>query len=209
MRTSLFLFFLLGYIASVSAQTLEQFIEDAEQQHQNANYYGAYDSYRIASQFDKSRMDLWYQQAENARLYTAYETALQAYQHVLKSEQANEFPRLQLRLAQVNQSLGHYEESLAHYEQFLQRTDLSSEDQLLAEKGADDSKWSIERMKTAEDIQVSPLAREINSEYADFGYHSADDYYYFSSNRVKYEEDDQVPARYLSRIFRVRANDTI
>jgi hypothetical protein len=72
MNRYLFIFFLFGCVLPLSAQTMQQFIDDAEKQHTNENYYGAYDSYRIAAQFDSTRMDLWYEQGENARLYTAY-----------------------------------------------------------------------------------------------------------------------------------------
>ncbi|MEM7572288.1 MAG: hypothetical protein AAF433_05290 [Bacteroidota bacterium] len=182
---------------------MQQFIDDAELQHENQNYYGAYDSYRIATKFDESRMDLWYGQGENARLYTAYETALGAYNHVLLNAAAGDFPELQFRLGQVQQFLGNYEEAVLHYEQYLSQPSAGQENREAAEKNLEDSRWAASRILEADDFEVTHLPIAINSEYSDFAYRPNGDSSFFSSNRILYEQDELNPPRYLSRIFRV------
>ncbi|MCB0630199.1 MAG: hypothetical protein R2824_25390 [Saprospiraceae bacterium] len=209
MKRYLFLLFLFGCSMPLSAQTMEQFIEDAEKQHENENYYGAYDSYRIATEFDESRMDLWYHQGENARLYTAYETALGAYQQVLQHADISEFPELHLRMGQVHQFLGNYEEAVGHYRQFLSQGNISEANRALADKNLTDSEWAAGRLQDADPIQVTHLNPDINTKYSDFALRRRGAFSYYTSNRIPFENDKLYPIRYLSRIFRIPNGDTL
>jgi hypothetical protein len=206
MRRILTALLFLGCSLLLTAQTMEQFIEDAKKQHENQNYFGAYDSYRIATKFDESRMDLWYNQGENARLYTAYETAMKAYQHVLMNGDPTEFPELQFRLGQVQQFLGNYAEASVHYENYLAQSGAGLENRAAAEKNLSDCAWAAERMLEADTFNVSHLPRDINSKFSDFAYRPDTDSIFFSSNRVDFEKDSLDPHRFLARIFRVMRN---
>ena len=204
MRRILTALLFCGCSLLLSGQTMEQFIEDAELQHKNMNYYGAYDSYRIATKFDDSRMDLWYGQAENARLYTAYETALKAYQHVMLNGDVSQFPELQFRMGQVQQFLGNYEEAAQHYRNYLAQAATGQANRAAAEKNLDDSEWAAGRFAERDSFNVTHLPQNINTEYSDFAYRPMPDSTFFSSNRVKWEEDPLDPPRYLARIFRTK-----
>ncbi|MEM6395316.1 MAG: hypothetical protein AAF741_03145 [Bacteroidota bacterium] len=186
---------------SLCAQTMMQFIEDAELQHERENYYGAYDSYRIAFEFDEERLDLKYEAAENSRLYTAYGTAMRDYQYVQQRAAASEFPELQFRLGQVNQNIANYEEAIAHYEQYLADSP-SGANRAEAQKNLEDSRWALDRMMNKDSFPATNLPRDINTVYSDFGFHRTDDSTFFSSNRVEFEEDKLDPNRFTSRIFR-------
>jgi outer membrane protein OmpA-like peptidoglycan-associated protein len=208
MNRFLFMLFLFGGVLPLSAQTMQQFIDDAEKQHANENYYGAYDSYRIAAEFDSTRMDLWYEQGENARLYTAYHTALTAYQRVRRFAAAGEFPELEFRLGEVNQSLGNYEEAVAHYRRYLDQDEAETAHRAAAAKNLADSQWAADRIEEADPFVASHLPRDINTEYSDFSFRRRGALSFLSSNRQKFENDSLVPVRYLSRIFQNRPGDT-
>ncbi|MEM6772441.1 MAG: tetratricopeptide repeat protein, partial [Bacteroidota bacterium] len=204
MRRILTALLLFGCSLLLTAQTMEQFVEDAEKQHKNQNYYGAYDSYRIAAEFDESRMDFWYNMGENARLYTAYGKALDAYQHILTNGDPAEFPELRFRMGQAHQSLGNYEEAADSYRRYLEQG--NGVNQEAAQKNLSDSEWSPDRMAARDTFDATHLPAAINTKYSDFAYRPETDSIFFTSNRVEFEKDTESPPRFMARIFRVMRN---
>ena len=120
MDRHIFMVLLLVFGASaVSAQSLAQYIKAGEQARATVDEYRACRYYSISVEFDPSQTDLWYQYAEAAQQVEAFDVAVEAYEHIINSENSDEYPLAALQLGEVYLKIGRYDEARAQLENFL------------------------------------------------------------------------------------------
>lgn len=184
-------------------QSLQGFIRAAEKAADREDYYSAYNYYQIALEYDSSRIDLWYELGESARLWGAYNLAESAYREVMRRPGRDTFAVLDYRYAQVNMRNGDYDEAAAYYQQFLESEPGGPEDlRRQAQIQLTDIEWAMEQLQQADSIRIYHLGDTINTAYSDFGYTRRGDTVYYSSFRFDYKEDTLNPRRNLIRILR-------
>lgn len=183
---------------TVYAQTLDQWITAADQAFDLKDYYSAYNYYEVATQYDTSRMDLWYKMGESAQYFTAYNKAERAYTRVGASAMRDSFPLLDFRLAQVLQLKGDYDRALNLYETYLSMEDSLADE---AEKNLISCEWALDELTRKDDVAISHMGDKINSPNNDFGLYRLGDTVFFSSLRFVDKKDKVVPRRSYTKIL--------
>ncbi len=202
MKKFSFLFFLLLScigISSLYSQTLDQWINAADESFQKKDYYSAFKYYDVAIKYDTSRIDLWYKLGESAQLFTAYNAARDAYRIVNSSSLRDSFPLLDYRMAEVLQKKGLYTEAASLYDTYISHGDTLLEE---AEKHLINCDWAADALTRPANTFVHNMGDQINSPYSDFGLFHKNDTIYFSSLRFYMKDDEVIPRREVSKILR-------
>lgn len=190
------LFFVLCCTSQLQAQSQDQWIKAGDKAFTTSDYYAAYRYYGVAIEYDSSRTDLWYQYAESAREFDAYQSAEKAYEQVLLGETSASYPMAAFRLAEVKQRIGKYEEARHLYEQFLDdNPDIVPTYKKSAMVGMQDAEWAQNVMDNQKDLKIVTLGPNVNTAYSDFAPTLKGNTLYYSSLRYTYEKDTANPAR--------------
>lgn len=186
-----------------SAQTLDQWIKAGDRASASADYYAAFRYYEIALEFDSTRMDVWNQYAESARRFDAYNKAAKAYQRVVNSPQARNFPKAAFWLGVCKQKLGEYQASKELFQQYLDdQPGASDAEKTAALKGISDCLWADSIVQHKTEIVIVNLGDKVNSAYSDVGPAFKGDEFYYSSFKFVNERDTANPPRTYFKILK-------
>ena len=200
-KFSFLLFLLFSGIATTSiySQTLDQWINAADEAFQKEDYYSAFKYYEVAVQYDTSRIDLWYNLGESAQYFTAYNAATDAYQRVSNSSLRDSFPLLDYRKGEVLQKKGQYTEAASLYDTYISHADTLLDE---AERNLINCDWAADLLTRPAKTVVRNMGDQINSPYSDFGLFRKGNTSYFSSLRFFLKDDEVVPRREVTKILR-------
>lgn len=203
-KLTLLLVFFGLCVSGIQAQTLNAYIKGAKEALEKKDYYSAYNYFRIAHEIEPNNVEITYQLAESARLYSAFTNAEKYYQEVADSDKANNFPELTYWQGIVKARLGKYEEALNLFN--IYQTERSGENEELtasAIKHVESVNWAIEAMLDKDTIlELLHLGGEINTAFSEFGSHSkADTLYYTSLRFILDDKDPATPDKPYSKIL--------
>ena len=191
------------FTIAASGQTLKQWVDEGDFAFSKEDYDRAYQCYKIALEIDSSRLELWYQFAESARLFHIYPQAEKGYERVYSIDESNTYPKIALWLGMTKQTLEKYEEAIYYFEEFLNNGPTNDKRLIeIAEKGIENSRWALEQFKLNERLIVAHMGPAINSEYSEFGVATKGDTMYFSSYRFINKKDTVSPPRPYIKIVR-------
>lgn len=199
-------YLLTGVLVQLIAQSpsKRQFVEAAEREFADKNYYGAMVYYNEALEFDITDKNILFKSAEAARLFNSYSRAAEKYQYLVDSLKDDTQPQAIYWLGSMKQQMGKYEEARKYYDMYL------------SEYGGIDSFYTAKAKKELSSIQYASsqsqnykknikfekLGDDINTAYSEIGGHMFHDEFYFSSMRYKEEKPIVTPAKDISKILK-------
>lgn len=194
--------FLAGSFTTSYAQTLEAYMEAADESFAKKDYYSALKYYEIANEIKEYEDPaIWYKYAESARLISAYTVADSAYQVVVEKK-ATEYPLAIYWLANMKQRLGKYQQAKSLYERFIEESPLAEDYyKTVAERGAKESIWALNMLENPKNVEVKHLDANINTPYSEFGPYYKGDTLYYSSYSFVEKNDEYNPQRIYSRMM--------
>ena len=197
---------LLCFFTKTKAQSpsKRQFIEAAEREFADKNYYGALLYYNEALEFDNSDTEMLFKAAESARLFNAYSKAAEKYHYLVDSLHDNSQPIAIFWLAHMKQRMGKYEEARKYYEMYLSEygdTDTlftaMTKKELASVAYAKSLSLGYKR-----NIKFTKLGEDINTPASEVGGNIFNKEFYFSSMRYKEEKPLTSPSRDISKILK-------
>ena len=200
-RTPLILLFLFFYSLNLSAQTFKAYQKAGNKAMEQNDYYAAMVYFANALEIKPESTEARYNYAEVARQFHGYEVAAAAYEKVLESEEANQFPLTHFWLGKVKKSQGDYAAAIRHFQNYQNQSNANSE--MTAESTAEIAacRWAIEVVAVPEDLEINQLNKRVNSPYSDFGALMRNDTLYYSSYKYNFKEDSQNPPRRQSKML--------
>jgi len=115
------IFLLLACAGNIAAQSpsKRQFIEAAESEFADKNYYGALIYYNEALEYDNTDKDITFKAGEAARLFNAYSKAAEKYHILIDTLNDESHPIAIFWLGNMKQRMGKYDEAQKYYEMYL------------------------------------------------------------------------------------------
>ncbi len=204
MRHIYTILFVMGISALGWSQSQKQYIDAAEKAFLEKNYYAALSYYLEAQEFDTTDVNLMYNTAESARLFSSYTIAEQEYHKVVERDDDNLFPLSTFRLAEMYQMQGDYDSAKMYYELYL--SEQEGEDQYFtakAKKELSSIEWSQTIIdNTAENITINNYGEGVNTPNSEFGAVMEDEGISYSSLAFDTEEQQYMPEKPISRVLR-------
>lgn len=199
MKYWLFLLLMLGSF-DMNGQSFKAYQKAAEKAFAKQDYYTALHHWRSALERKPKAAEAWYQYANAARLFYAFEVAKEAYEKVLQYREPNTYSATNYYLGLVSKGLGQYEEALIAFADYQTENGPKEFDALLPVhiKACQDAK---KKLSAAATHTVTPLSKRINTAYSDFGAWQQADTLYFSSYRFENKKDKTVPKRKIAKIL--------
>ncbi|MCS6818828.1 MAG: tetratricopeptide repeat protein, partial [Chitinophagales bacterium] len=112
--------------SAIYGQSVEQLYKAGLQSLQSGAYYAAEAYFKQALTKDDSRVEIWNNYAEAARLNNNYTTAIQAYEKVIQLDKTKAFPLSRFWLGSLLIYVQQYQEAIRQLESF--RYDYRAED---------------------------------------------------------------------------------
>lgn len=204
MRYWLFLLLILGSLG-LNGQSFKAYQKAAEKAFAKQDYYTALHYWRNALERKPKAVDAWYQYANAARLFYAFEVAQEAYENVLKYREPNTYTATNYYLGLVLKGLGHYEEALLVFRGYEAENGPQEFDPLLRVH-IQACQAAKQKLAAAPTHTVTPLSKRINTAYSDFGAWQQADTLYFSSYRFENKKDKTTPKRKIAKILYTTAS---
>lgn len=196
-------FFCLGNIHAQSP-TKKQYLERAERDYADKNFYGALINYNIVLEFDEKDPVIIFKAAESARQFNSYARAAEKYSYLVDTLNDDKQPLSVFWLASMNQRIGKYDEAKKYYDMYL--SEYGGTDSLyteLAKKelvSVDYAKGVVTNPK--KNVTFDKLGEDVNSTSSDVSAIMHNKKLYFSS--MKYYEEKVVkkaPKREISKLL--------
>ncbi len=192
-------------LANIFAQspTKKQFIEAAEKEYANKNFYGAMIHYNTVLEFDDKDPVIIFKAAESARQFNAYAKAAEKYKYLVDTLSDDKQPIAVYWLASMNQRMGKYDEAQKYFDMYL--SEYGGTDSLYTEMAkkelvsVDYAKGVVTNPK--KNVTFDKLGDDVNSTSSDVSAIVHKKRLYFSS--MKYYEDKPVklPKREISKLL--------
>lgn len=190
--------------SSGQSPTKKKFIEAAEKEFADKNFYGALLYYNEALEFDKNDPIILFKSAESARQFNAYNKAAEKYQYLIDTLRDNTQPIAIYWLAKMKQSAGKYAEARKYYDIYL--SEFGNIDTLYTAK----TKKELASLDYAESLHAKPkknikldkLGENINSPASEVAGNIIHDEFYFSSMKYKESNPLALPARDISKLLK-------
>ncbi len=191
-------------LAHAQSPSKRQFIEAAEREFADKNYYGALQYYNEAIEFDNTDKEIIFKAGESARLFNAYSKAAEKYHYLVDSLNDNTQPLSIFWLANMKQRMGKYDEARKYYEMYL--SEYGDNDSLFTAKTKKELA-SVEYAKSLSlgykrNIKFEKLGEDINTPASEVGGNLFNKEFYFSSMRYKEENPLATPSRDISKILK-------
>lgn len=207
MRRSLFNILITGFCLlsgmQLSAQTKKAFLEAAELNFANKNYYAALVYYSKALEFNENDTAIIIKAAESARLFNSYAKAAEMYSLLLDSMEYTGNPDLVYHKASMFQKMGRYDEAERTYQ--IYKTAYENQDSFLLQK-TEKELASIEYAKemlteSNPTISIQKLEGEINTPHSEVGAIIFREGLLYSSKQFYEKNSKQKPARSISKLM--------
>jgi outer membrane protein OmpA-like peptidoglycan-associated protein len=190
--------------AVCQSPTKKQFIEAAEKEYADKNFYGALIHYNEALEFDKKDPVVLFKSAESARQFNAYARAAEKYQYLIDSLGDNTQPVAIYWLAKMKQNTGKYDDARKYYDMYM--SEYGNTDSLFTAK----AKMELASIEYAQSLTKNPkknirlekLGEDINSPSSEVAGNVINDEFYFSSMKYKEANPLNLPSRDISKILK-------
>jgi outer membrane protein OmpA-like peptidoglycan-associated protein/tetratricopeptide (TPR) repeat protein len=202
----------LMVISTVIGQspTKKQFIETAEKEYADKNFYWALIHYNEALEFDKNDPVVLFKSAEAARQFNAYARAAEKYQYLIDSLRDNTQPVAIYWLAKMKQNTGKYDEARKYYDIYMSEygnTDTLFTAKTKKELASIDYAQSLTK-NPKKNIRLEKLGEDINSPSSEVAGNVINDEFYFSSMKYKEANPLTLPSRDISKLLK-KSKDSI
>lgn len=193
------------------AQSLSQFTNAAEKAFMEKDYYSALSYYLEVTDFDTSDINVMYNVAESARNFSSYAIADDYYQKVVDRDSDGKYPMASYWLAEMLQMQGEYDEATTYYNIYL--SEQEGEDEYLtakAKKQISSAEWSKELLSNpAQNITISRLGDNINTEFSEFGAIYDQDNITYSSLAFASKERQNIPSKVISKLLKSSDGESV
>ena len=181
-----------------------QFIEAAEREFADKNYYGALIYYNEALEFDPVDKDVLFKAAESARLFNSYSKAAEKYQYLVDSLNDNTMPLVIYWLGSMKQHMGKYEEARKYFDMYMSEYGgLDTFYTARAKKEIASIEYAATQTKNFKrNVSFEKLGDDINTTASEVAGHLFKDEFYFTSMRYKEEKPVLFPAREISKLLK-------
>ncbi len=194
----LILFLFLGF--QINGQTAKAFEKAGDKSFKNKDYGAALEYYRNALEINNKKISINYKYAEVARLFYAYDYAIEYYKKVKTSEESQAYPLTDYWLGKVYQSIGDYETAISSFNDYL-TNDKNSTFKKQAQKAVENCKWAIEIVNNADEVKIQQLNKRVNTAYSEFGPLQRGDTLFYTSFKFNNPNDEHVPPRKVSKVM--------
>ena len=194
--------FLLVLSLGTTAQTYRAYLRAAEIERAEEDHYGAMTYYGEALKIEEEAWGTWYEFAESARKFMAYQVAANAYPKVYTSADSLEFPLALYHHAEMEKQLGNYERAESLFQKFLQtgRGDAFHQQRAVAE--LESIGFALELMSETDDrMIVSKLPAKFATPYSEFAPVQRGDHLYLSAFAYPRSEGKLDPERLYSKVL--------
>jgi len=197
-------FISITILSSAHGQTLNAYVKGAKEAMARKDYFSAYNFMRVAHEIEPNNIEITYDLAESARLYSAFTNAEKFYEEVASDSKANDYPETNFWLAYVKERLGKYQEALDLFQ--IYQTEHSAEKPALdsmAQKHIATANWALKELENIDtSLDLVHLGPEVNTTFSEFGAAQDSNQLYYSSLRFL-GQDKQVsqPERPYSKIL--------
>lgn len=187
-----------------------KYIEAAEREFADKNYYGALLYYNEVLEFDRDDRDILYKSAEAARHFNSYTKAAEKYQYLIDSLKDDTHPEAVFWLANMKQHAGDYSEADKYYDLYI--SEYGGIDTLMTAR-AKKEKASVSYARTLaarpkKNVKLEKLGNDINTPASEVAGSLIRDEFYFSSMKYKEEKPAKLPFRDISKILK-KSRDSI
>jgi hypothetical protein len=205
-QKNIILLFILAFSGISFGQTKVQFINAAEREFANKNYYGALEYFNIVLEFDEKDPVYVYKAAESARLFNAYEQAANKYTLLLDTLNDTSHPDATFWLAMMKQNMGKYEDARKYYNQYI--TEFGQEGELLTERARKEMSYLDYAQAIAnnpkKNIKIERMNEDVNTSYSEVSPLSVGKDFYFSSMKFEEKKPLTFPAKEVSKLLRIK-----
>ncbi len=201
---------ILGISIAVQAQTMKAFVKEADKAMLDKDYYTALEHYQSALDIQPENVELQYQVAQAARLFSAYQVAETNYKAVMTSKDSAKYPLSQYYLAQVQISEGKYADAKTNLTAF-STSGRSTDAAITAEvsNSLKDIEFSTQAAPPKqENCKLTKLDETVNSEWNDFAPSIINGKLYFTSLRFLADKDNRTPPKTYAGVL-VKEGDQI
>ena len=196
------LMMLLGNTLSF-AQSAKAYEKAGDKAFSRKDYAAALEYYRNALEINNKKISLSYKYADVARLFHAYDFAVDYYTRVLENEKASDFPLTNYWLGKVKKSMGEYPEAKQYFHNFIKQEKSGNSKFIESAKNEIQScEWAMEVIANqAEDIIIQQLNKRVNTPFSEFGSLMKGDTLYYSSLRYDNKDDEHDPPRKITKVL--------
>ncbi|NNE16269.1 MAG: hypothetical protein HKN51_14890 [Saprospiraceae bacterium] len=194
------LFFLFSQ--ALNGQTLNAFLNAAEEALAEKDYYNAAYYYKTAIEFDTTDLNNRYAYADASLMFNAYAAAERAFQRVVDNDSEKAFALAPYKLAEAQHKMGKYEAAKRNYQLYISENEgdnsaLISE----AEKAINAINWAVDNGDPIDGVTISNLGGSVNTPYSEYNAIRSNDKIYYASHRFEFEEEDRKINRIFSKVL--------
>ncbi|MFT5766055.1 MAG: tetratricopeptide (TPR) repeat protein [Saprospiraceae bacterium] len=200
MRFISIIFFFLVIGIQLSGQTAKAFEKAGDKAFKNKDYGAALEYYRNAMEINQEKISTIYKYAEVARMFYAYDFAVDYYKKVKNSKEAEKYPLTDYWLGQVHLSIGFYTEAISYFNNYLNNSGNSTFEKQ-AQKAIISCDWALEVINNEDDIEIQQLNKRVNTPYSEFGPLLRGDTLFYTSFQFDNLNDEHDPPRKISKVM--------
>lgn len=187
-------------IASISyGQSVRAFEKAGDKAFKNKDYGAALEYFRNAMEMNDKKVSLKYKYAEVARLFYAYDFAIENYKAVKESDEAKNFPLTNYWLGDVYRSMGRYDSAINLFNQYLASNNGTYKKE--ADQAIKYCEWAKTIVEEEDNIKISQLNKRVNTPYSEFGPLLKGDTLFYTSFKFDNPKDDHEPRRKISKVM--------
>lgn len=199
MRIIWFIIISILFSISLNAQTAKAFEKAGDKAFKNKDYGAALEYFRNAMEINDKKTSIIYKYAEVARMFYAYDIAIEHYKKVKERKDADKYPLTDYWMGKVYQSMGKYETAIVTLNNYLSGVNTTYQKQ--AKKSIEDCEWAQEIVDKEDDIQIQQLNKRVNTPYSEFGPLLKGDTLFYTSFRYDNPNDEHDPPRKISKVM--------
>ena len=192
-------------LPAAQGQTLRALEKAGDEAVQQKDYYAALVHFSEALSIEPQNNRLNFKYAEVARLFNAYQVAVEYYGKVDDSPEASLYPLATYWRAMMEKSLGWYPDAEAHFVRFLTLKNTGSEQSYFIDRAKKELDWcrKVKNEERGPDpyIRIEQLGKQINSDYSEFAPLERGDTLYFTAYRYDKKDDKNQPSRKISKLM--------
>lgn len=204
-------FFLFSsFYVFAQSPSKKQYLEKAEAEFADKNYYGALIYYNEALEFDQTDAVVLFKSAEAARQFNAYSKAAAKYQFLIDSLKDTSKPEAIFWLANMNQRMGQYDNAQNYYNIYL--SEFSGQDSILTIKAKkelaslDFAKNLVKNQR--KNVKFERLGDDVNTTASEVAANMYDDVLFYTSMNYKEQNPLVTPPREISKLLKKQKDST-
>lgn len=184
----------------MEGQTARAYEKAGDKAFKGKDYGAALEYYRNALEIKPKKVSISYKYAEVARLFYAYDFAVEYYKKVKESKEAKNFPLTDFWLGKVHQSMGRYPKAIEYLNTYLKDSGNSTYEKE-ARSAIEYCQWAEQVVANGDSLQIIQLNKRVNSPYSEFGPLLKGDTLFYTSFKYNNTSDTYDPPRKISKIL--------